>query len=142
LAENAVLKNLIDIIKTETSLLKEKQGIGLQDYIGDIELQHIVERAFINAIQAIIDIARRIISTKNLPVPDDYFGAFEILYRKKVITWDCLQKMKEMVGFRNALVHEYRLIRHEEVYRHLQESIGIFHDFLSCLVGFLGKEGL
>jgi len=94
LAENAILKNLIDNIKTEISLLKEKQGIGLQDYIGDIELQHIVERAFINAIQAIIYIARRIISTKNLPVPDDYFGAFEILYRKKVITRACLQMTK------------------------------------------------
>lgn len=141
MAENAVIKNLFEIIKTETGLLKEKQGIESQNYIRNIELQHIVERAFINAIQATIDTARRIISQKNFPAPDDYFGSFEILFQKKIIPWECLQKMKEMVGFRNALVHEYRLIRHEEVYRHLQESLGVFQDFLSCIVKFAEKEG-
>lgn len=37
--------------------------------------------------------------------------------------------MKELTGLRNVLAHEYRRIRDEEVYRHLQTAPATLHAF-------------
>jgi len=37
------------------------------------------------------------------------------------------------------LQHKYHLIRSEEIYRHLQESLPIFEDFAKNVVKFLGE---
>jgi len=135
--KNAVISNLLEIIKTEISRLKGKQGISLEEYLRNWEIQHIVERSFQQTIQACIDIGARIISKENFPTSDDYHGIFEILFQEKVLSSELAQKMKEMVGFRNALIHEYRVIKHEEVYRHLKESLDVFSKFSIQILDYL-----
>ena len=137
--QNKIIESLLETCRKEANLLKSKQGFSLSSYLSDVELQHVVERALQNAIQACIDIGRRIISQHRYPAPEDYHGVFEVLFQKKVISEDLYGKMNEMVGLRNALVHEYRLIRSEEIYRHLQESLPIFEDFAKSVVKFLGE---
>lgn len=109
--------------------MRRKQESSLDEYLGDIELQHIVERSLQNAIQACIDIGARIISKRLFRRAESYHDIFDVLAQEKVISSDLADRMHEMVGLRNALVHEYRTIRHEEVYRHLQESPEVLEEF-------------
>ncbi|HIE28635.1 TPA: DUF86 domain-containing protein [Candidatus Poribacteria bacterium] len=51
-----------------------------------------------------------------------------------------LPRIHEMVGLRNALVHEYRRIEHPEVFRHLQESLPILREFASLCSLFLSEN--
>ncbi|MEW6069327.1 MAG: DUF86 domain-containing protein [Candidatus Thermoplasmatota archaeon] len=138
--ENEIIANLLEIIRKEGTILKRKQNIPFKKYNKDWETQHIVERAFHQAIQACIDIGARIIAQKNFRAARDYHDIFIILSEQKVIPMRFCDKMKEMVGFRNALVHEYRAISHREVYRHLQKSLGIFQEFAKHIIKFLERS--
>ncbi len=135
--ENTKLRELLEILDTETSYLKQKQSISLEDYLSNWEIQHIVERAFEQAIQACIDISARLISIKKLPTADDYHGIFDVLFQQNIIPSEFLKRMHQMIGFRNALVHEYHHIKHEEVYRHLQENLNLFPEFAAYITKFL-----
>lgn len=137
MVKNQVIEKLLEIVRKEINLLKEMQNISLESYLHDEKSQHIVERAFQQSIQSCIDIGARIISQSNFQVPDNYHEIFDILAKEKIISGSLCKKMKEMVGFRNALVHEYRWIRNEEVYRHLQKSLDTVKAFAECIVKYL-----
>jgi uncharacterized protein YutE (UPF0331/DUF86 family) len=132
--QNQVIRELIQLIETEISLLEEKKIISLENYLKDWDLQHIVERAFQKAIQGCIDIGARIVSKKSYRKATDYHDIFNILFEKNIISESLRKKLSEMVGFRNVLVHEYRVIDNKEVYRHLQENLDIFRDFISIVL--------
>jgi uncharacterized protein YutE (UPF0331/DUF86 family) len=132
--QNQVIRELIQLVETEISLLEEKKIISLENYLKDWDLQHIVERAFQKAIQGCIDIGARIVSKKSYRKATDYHDIFNILFEKNIISESLRKKLSEMVGFRNVLVHEYRVIDNKEVYRHLQENLDIFRDFISIVL--------
>lgn len=132
--ENQVIEDLIKNLEAEVELLKRKQSISLSQYKSDFELQHIVERSFQKAIQACADIGARIISKKAFRKAEDYHDIFNVLAEAKIISPELREGMSEMVGFRNVLVHEYRIISNEEVYRHLQDSLDIFKEFVTQMV--------
>jgi uncharacterized protein YutE (UPF0331/DUF86 family) len=137
--QNQIIEKLIGLMETEVALLRGKQGTPLEEYLNDIELQHIVERALQNAIQACIDIGARIISKMSFRKAESYHDIFDVLSQRGIIPSDLKDKMHEMVGLRNVLVHEYRIIDHREIYRHLQGSLGILERFASYIVRFLSR---
>jgi len=127
--QNHILHELIGLVEAELALLRKKQAISLDEYLGDWELQHVVERALQNAIQACIDMGARVISTMSFRKAESYHDIFDVLWEQGIIPQDLRDRMHEMVGLRNALVHEYRVIRPREVYRHLQESLEVLEGF-------------
>lgn len=134
--ENEIVRNLIQIIEEGISHLKEQQKMTYEEYARDWRAQDVVEREFQKTIQACIDIGARLIALRSFRRADDYHEIFVILSQEGVIPYNFVEQMKEMVGFRNVLVHEYRRIRTEEVYRHLQESLSIFEKFTNHVVTF------
>lgn len=127
--QNQIVKELIGMIEGELVLLRSKQEVSFEAYLNDWELQHIVERALQNAIQACIDIGARIISQMPFRKAESYHDIFDILSQQKIVPSDLRDSMHEMVGLRNALVHEYRGIEHREVYRHFQGSLKLLEQF-------------
>jgi uncharacterized protein YutE (UPF0331/DUF86 family) len=129
-----ILKNLEIALKE----LKKRQGIQLQEYVKNRELQDIIEREFEKAIQDCIDIGARIISEKDFPSADTYGEIFEVLYKENVIDYNICEKMKELTGFRNVLVHIYRKIDNNEVLRHLKESLEFIEKFSYKIKEYIG----
>ncbi|HEX28647.1 TPA: DUF86 domain-containing protein [Candidatus Poribacteria bacterium] len=138
--QNHIIKGLMGIVETELMLLKGKQKTSLEEYMNDIELQHVVERALQNAIQACIDIGARIISRMSFRKAESYHDIFDILSQYGIIDPNLRDKMHELVGLRNILVHEYRLIEHREVYRHLRESPIVLEELAEKIAGFLERH--
>lgn len=134
MARNNVVEDLMRLLRTEVSLLEKKKTVNREDYVRDIEIQHVVERALQQSIQACIDIGARIIALRNLKTPGTYHEIFTVLEESKLIPRKLADQMSELVGLRNVLVHKYRWIEHEEVYRHLQESLPVLKRFLECIV--------
>ncbi len=132
--QNQIVKELIGRIEAELALLRSKQKVSFEAYLSDWELQHIVERALQNVIQACIDIGARVISQRPFRKAEGYHDIFDILSQQKIIPSDLRDRMHEMVGLRNALVHEYRMIEHREVYRHFQGSLKRFEEFVRNIV--------
>ncbi|RKY00864.1 hypothetical protein DRP77_10705 [Candidatus Poribacteria bacterium] len=141
--QNRIVEELIGLIEEELALLRRKQSVSLEEYLGDVELQHVVERALQKAIQACIDIGARIISRLCLRRAESYHDIFDVLWQEGVIPLKLRDKMHEMVGLRNVLVREYRVIDPREIHRHLRESLGTLEEFASHIARFIssGQEG-
>jgi uncharacterized protein YutE (UPF0331/DUF86 family) len=138
--KNEIIAGLLKIVDESVKHLRTKQKISWKQYGENWETQSIVEHELQRAIQSCIDIGTRLIAQRNFSKADDFRSIFEVLSQEKVIPRDFAEKMKEMVGFRNALVHEYHWIEHKKVYRHLQGSLEIFQKFAHYIIRFLEKK--
>lgn len=137
--ENEKIQSFLKTIDESLERLTAKQHISLQEYQKSWELQSAVEREFQKAIQSAMDITLRIITIKNFRHPDEYLTGFDILAENNVIPEEFTEKMKNLVRFRNILVHEYFKINPEKVWQHLQTSLDTLRQFAKYIVTFLEK---
>lgn len=124
-----VVAKLVNIQRS-LDRLKEKQGIELNGFSKDRDIQDIVILNLQTAIQGCIDIASHIISDNNWGVPGSLAGLFDILCEKKVISDDIRNIMRSMVGFRNLIVHEYAGLDMNKVYVLFSSRLSDFNLFL------------
>lgn len=120
----------IDNIQRSLDRLKEKQGLTVESFSNDRDIQDIALLNLQVAIQGCIDIASHIISDNNWGVPGSLGGLFDILYEKKIITCKTKEIMRSMVGFRNLIVHEYIRLDMTRVYAVFSSQLDDFAEFL------------
>ena len=65
------------------------------------------------ACETVTDIAMYVVSTRKLGIPQTKKEAFELLKKENLITSDVCNNMKNMIGFRNIAIHDYKQIDEE-----------------------------
>ncbi len=70
----------------------------------------------------IVDIALIIISERGLKKPEDSRDAISILEESKILTFKLAGKIKNLVSFRNLLVHRYGKIKEDLEYENISEN--------------------
>jgi len=126
---NTIIHELLSYLDEVLTRLEERRSVTLEEYVADWDIQQVIERGLHRSIQACIDIGARIIAQQDFRHAEGYHEIFDILASEGVIPFSFLPRIHEMIGLRNALVHEYRRIEHSEVFRHLQESLPILREF-------------
>lgn len=117
-------------IKKNLDRLKEKQGLDSREFHTNKDIQDIVLLNLQAAIQGCIDISSHIISDNDWGVPGSLAGLFDILAEKKVISEEMKKIMRQMVGFRNLIVHEYAEMDMDKVYSVFTNRLVDFNNFL------------
>ena len=92
-----------------------------EEFVESKEKQYSVSMIMMNLVTACIDIGTEIITIKHLGVPSSYRHVFEILLKEKIISLPLSKKMKNLVGLRNILAHEYGEINMELLYEQARE---------------------
>lgn len=108
-----------------------KAGVSLEDLRTDRDKRNMVLHALLVAIQTCIDIAHHLIARQNLRHPATYREAFEVLAAARIIPLDLADRMADLAGFRNVLVHIYWGLDIRRVYEILQqerETVVAFRD--------------
>lgn len=86
------------------------------------------------ACEAVIDVAMYIVSSRKLGVPQTKKEAIDLLYNNNLINKEMHNNIKNMVGFRNIAVHDYKKIDNsiiEDVIKnHLRDLIEFVKVFL------------
>ncbi len=86
------------------------------------------------ACEAVIDVAMYIVSSRKLGVPQTKKEAIDLLYNNDLINKEMHNNIKNMVGFRNIAVHDYKKIDNsiiEDVIKnHLRDLIEFVKVFL------------
>lgn len=90
------------------------------------------------SIEGCISIANHIISRKNLPLPNDYADAFDIL-EKHNITGNSIG-LKKMIRFRNRIVHVYWDIDLEFVYSLIKNGLSDVDNYISEIQRFIEND--
>ncbi|TEB08242.1 hypothetical protein Psch_01797 [Pelotomaculum schinkii] len=122
------------------SRLKRFEPVGLQEYLGNQDMQAVVERYLQLSIQVCIDIANYIIARKRLSFPFEQENIFLLLGKAGIIPNDLANRIKGIVSFRNILVHDYMEINPEKVYGILKHSFNDFDEFARASVYFIEKQ--
>ena len=114
-----------------TRYVRELKGMlpGESEYLQDLIRRRACEKTVESAIESLIDVAAMIVSTERLGLPSDEENIFDMLVVKGTLSGEIAEKMKDMKGFRNILVHRYGDVEDERVYHYLTTCLNDFEDF-------------
>ena len=94
-------------------------------YQASPDVKDIAERNIQVAIEGCLDIAKIVISSKELPEPKDNKGLFTVLAEAGILSDASLKFLVPMAGTRNVLVHGYDKVEDSVIYgvikRHLDD---------------------
>ena len=117
------LQDLEEIIPEEDEFLNNKSH------------QYSVSMLMMNIINVCIDLGAEVVSLKQLGYPETYRDIFQILEKEKIITASLSKKMKNLVGLRNLLAHEYGTINLELLYEQAKE-INFVEKYLESIISY------
>jgi uncharacterized protein YutE (UPF0331/DUF86 family) len=114
-----ILLNKASIIERCIKRIREEYDLspGLDNFTHLDALTLNIERAC----QASIDMAMHIVAVKHFGIPQTSAGAFELLYKNKIIDKNIFNSLKAMTGFRNIAIHEYQTLDNE-IIRYISEK--------------------
>jgi uncharacterized protein YutE (UPF0331/DUF86 family) len=90
-------------------------------------------------IENVLDICKIINSDLNLGLPKKDTDIIENLVKNGIISGEIGEKIKEMKGFRNILVHRYGEIEDEIAYEEIKNGLKDFEEFEKEIEKFLEK---
>ena len=99
----------------------------------DVREARFVERTLQIAIQAALDAASHIVSDERLGEPRTNRELFEILLKAGWLPESLASRLKNMIGFRNILVHGYEIVDLDVVRDILENRLGDLLDFVKAI---------
>lgn len=116
------ISQLENYIKELESVLPEK----IEDFYNSIITKRAVERILQISIECVIDICAILVKELKLGPPTSEDGILELLENEIQST----NKISQMKGFRNILVHKYGNIEDNKVYSFANENKNDFTEFI------------
>jgi uncharacterized protein YutE (UPF0331/DUF86 family) len=89
------------------------------------------------SIQSCIDIAHHIVADGDYRTPNDSFDAFVVLNEVGIIPDTMMPKLRQMVSFRNRVVHLYWAVDDSAIYEILQNNLGDFDTFSRHIIEYI-----
>lgn len=126
---------LLQLAQEMQDALKDLQTINNRiNSLADLEKDPLILRAARDAafvaIQSAMDMGNRIIATEGYRKPETYRDIFSVLEEKGLLTPELSNKLKDLAGFRNALVHFYWKFQRERLLKFLKEDYVVLEKFL------------
>ena len=128
-----VLENKISAIKKYLGVLRKFKKHKFHEILADDFLKGSLERYLYLATQATIELAEATIAFKNFRKPTTYRETFEILNEEEVISKNLTQELVPMVGFRNAIAHDYEKFDYHKVEDVLENKLKYIENFIKVI---------
>jgi uncharacterized protein YutE (UPF0331/DUF86 family) len=98
-----------------------------------------VKYSFVTALEACVDIAQHLCSSEGWGPPKDNGDAMSLLGHHGVLSAGLATRMRQAVGFRNVLVHEYVAVDDEVVIGRLRDLRDL-DDFIRAVASVLRQD--
>jgi len=85
------------------------------------------------SVEAVIDIASRLIALNELRRPDTYADYFQVLKDEGFISETLAANLKEMARFRNLITHQYHTIELKELNTIIDEDLEDIYQFIKSI---------
>lgn len=128
------LDEMIKYVEELHDMLPEKE-----EYLHDLIKRRACEKTVEVAIESLIDVSAMIVSAQKFGLPANEENIFDILIEKKILSRELGEKLKDMKGFRNVLIHRYAHVDDEMVYHNLSNYLNDFYEFENAVESYLEK---
>jgi len=137
--DRVTVEDRIERIRRCKRDLVEFAKISLEGFRANRERQYAVLHALQVAIAASIGIASHIVSADRLGAPKDYESLFDLLAQAGVLSAAAAARMREMVRFRNRIVHLYWDVDLDLVHRYMTERLDDLDAYLGEIANYLDR---
>lgn len=120
--------------------LKALQETTFDEYQQNRILRGYVERSLQVCIQICLDTGAHLIAEYGFRRPRDNRDVFTVLLQEKIISSDLHDRLGNMAGFRNIIVHDYTEVDDAIVYNVLQEHLVDFEQFATAISVFISDK--
>lgn len=128
------------------SFLKELYELAVLDedsFISQKRNTAACESFLRRTLEAIFDIGRHILAkTGYIDMATEYKSIAKGLIEIGMVDRKLGEKLVEMAGYRNRLVHMYNLVSDKELYQIIQSDLKDIEEFVSAIKRFIQKEDL
>ena len=126
------IEKKIKAVQDRVKRLEQLSGTisSFDKYQTSPDVKDIAERNIQVAIEGCLDIAKIVISSKELPEPKDNKGVFTVLAEAGILSEASLKFLVPMAGTRNVLVHGYDKVEDSVIYGVLKRHLDDFAVFL------------
>lgn len=135
-SRDIVLKR-ISRLNEYLDFLKDIQKYSMDEYLNNPMIYGSAERFLHLLIECIIDISSHIIADMRYRKPTSNREIFEILYENKIINDSLKEKLSNMAGFRNILVHDYIKLNKKIVYEIIQNNLKDMENFINIIAEYI-----
>ncbi len=129
---------ILPFLKSELTLLKKYGSIDQVIYMHDDAKRKVLERNIENIANAGLDIAKILLASHNLNVPNKYVELMIGLVGLKEFNFEIAKDMSEAAKLRNFLAHEYLDYRWKNIEKFVanaQHNFSYLIDFTEKLIG-------
>jgi len=132
----SILGNLQGYLEKLATLAATPEDAFLQDFTNVESAKHLLQVS----IECCLDIAHHIVADEGYRTPTDYYDIFIVLHENGILPEDFIPTLRQMVSFRNRVVHLYWDVDDVTVYRILQENLGDFETYIKYILDFVQPE--
>ena len=130
------LENLREYVQKLTHLA----SLERKDFLSDFTKIESAKHLFQVSVECCLDVSNHIIASERFRAPKTYAEAFEILAEQGIIAKESLPTLRQMVQFRNRLVHLYWALDAEVIYDILQKDLEDFETFTRQILKYLSGD--
>lgn len=123
------LRGYLDKLEILATLPPEKFA---QDFTNVEGAKHLLQVST----ECCLDIAHHIVSDGGYRTPENYYDTFVVLHEESILPADFMPTLRQMVSFRNRVVHLYWDVDDEIVYRILQENLDDFETYIAYVLDY------
>ncbi len=136
------MKSDADIIKAKAEIIDQNitylNGKELAKNSSFEELQAVKHSLFVIT-EACIDIATHITAAEGFPRPNSYKEFFRTLNENEIIGDSSAERMAQMAGFRNFLIHRYGDVETEKLESIINENLEDVNRFLEEIYEYVDE---
>ena len=135
--DKAIITKKIEELELYLKELERLKILTLDDIKKSKEKAWSVEHGLQLSIQIVIDVGNHILASISENQIEDYADIIDKLGEHSIVPIEFAEKIRDMAGFRNILVHDYIKLDLSRLYDILQNRLGDFKQFIEYIKKYI-----
>lgn len=132
----SILDNLQGYLDKLAILAALPQEKFTQDFTNEESAKHLLQVS----VECCLDLAHHVVSDEGYRTPENYYDTFVVLHEEGILPADFMPTLRQMVSFRNRVVHLYWDLDSDIVYHILQENLDDFERYIDYILDYFQDE--
>ena len=136
--DKGLIKGRLLLIDDYITHLESLSQMPISEFLSDRRNAAAAESFLRRSLEAIFDIGRHILAkTGGINMATEYKAIARGLGERNVVSKDLSQKLIQMAGYRNRMVHMYHIIAEDELYNIITEDLNDIREFVVSIKKYL-----